>query len=64
MKDYRSSVSGDRDRLMAFNRYLRAHGILKGDSKFYVSLAHDADDIAKTLSVFEQALTAEDALAS
>jgi len=64
VKDYRSSVSGDRDRLMAFNRYLRAHGILKGDSKFYVSLAHDADDIAKTLSVFEQALTAEDALAS
>ena len=55
--DYRDSIAGNRDPLLAFNQYLRAHGVLKGDSKFYVSLAHDADDIAKTLNVFEQALT-------
>lgn len=55
--DYRDSISGNRDPVLAFNRFLRSHGVLKGDSKFYVSLAHDADDIAKTLHVFEQALT-------
>ena len=28
-----------------FNRRLRAGGIMKGESKFYVSLAHDAADV-------------------
>jgi glutamate-1-semialdehyde 2,1-aminomutase len=56
VSDFRTSVAGDRKRLMAFNKFVRAHGVLKGDSKFYVSLAHDADDIAKTLAVFEEAI--------
>jgi len=35
---------------------LRENGILKGDSKFYVSLAHDEADVAKTLDAFAAAV--------
>ncbi len=38
------------------NRHLRAAGILKGDSKYYMSLAHTEEDVAKTLDAFEAAL--------
>ena len=34
-----------------FNRRFREGGILKGESKFYVSLAHDAADVRHTLDV-------------
>ena len=35
---------------------LRSRGILKGDSKFYLSTAHTAADIAQTLDAFRAAL--------
>jgi len=38
------------------NRHLRAAGILKGDGKYYMSLAHTDDDIAATLEAFSDAL--------
>jgi glutamate-1-semialdehyde 2,1-aminomutase len=38
------------------NRHLRAAGILKGESKFYLSTAHTEDDVARTLEAFEEAL--------
>ena len=38
------------------NRHLRAAGILKGDSKYYMSLAHTQDDVARTLDAFAEAL--------
>ena len=41
------------------NRTLRAHGVLKGESKYYVSLAHDERDVADTLAAFAAAIAAE-----
>lgn len=50
--DYRTTIAGDAARMQRFNAGLRSRGILKGDSKFYVSLAHDDADVAKTLDAF------------
>jgi glutamate-1-semialdehyde 2,1-aminomutase len=35
---------------------MRSRGILKGDSKFYLSTAHTAADIAQTLEAFRAAM--------
>lgn len=53
--DYRDTLSGDSEMAKQFNRSLREHGILKGDSKYYVSLAHDRADIDKALAAFAAA---------
>ena len=37
---------------------LRENGVLRGDSKFYVSVAHDEQDIAFTLNAFDVAAKA------
>jgi glutamate-1-semialdehyde 2,1-aminomutase len=58
LNDYRATLRADADRAKRFNAALRANGILKGDSKFYVSLAHDRDDVATTLTAFEAAVAA------
>ncbi|MDA0998017.1 MAG: aminotransferase class III-fold pyridoxal phosphate-dependent enzyme [Proteobacteria bacterium] len=50
--DYRSSL-GNQDMMRRYSRLMRERGILKGESKLYVSLAHDARDIADTLTAFE-----------
>jgi glutamate-1-semialdehyde 2,1-aminomutase len=57
--DYRSGLLQDADALRRFNLSLRGHGVLKGDTKFYVSTAHDANDVKHTLEAFEAALDAE-----
>jgi glutamate-1-semialdehyde 2,1-aminomutase len=57
--DYRSGLQQDTEALRRFNLALRNHGVLKGDSKFYVSTAHDADDVKHTLEAFAAALDAE-----
>jgi glutamate-1-semialdehyde 2,1-aminomutase len=41
-----------------FNRHLRAGGVLKGESKYYLSLAHTPEDIAQTLDAFAAAIAA------
>ena len=56
VKDYRGMQGNDADRAQKFNAALRQNGILKGDSKFYVSLAHDEADVAKTLDAFAAAV--------
>jgi len=38
------------------NGVFRGRGILKGDAKFYMSLAHSAADVAKTLDAFRAAM--------
>jgi glutamate-1-semialdehyde 2,1-aminomutase len=38
------------------NGTLRGRGILKGESKFYMSLAHSAADVAQTLDAFSAAM--------
>ena len=56
VKDYRGMQTNDTERTQRFNATLRENGILKGDSKFYVSLAHDEADVAKTLDAFAAAV--------
>jgi glutamate-1-semialdehyde 2,1-aminomutase len=57
--DYRGTLRGDAEMQRRFNRRLREGGILKGDSKFYVSLAHDAADVRHTLGAIGAAIEAE-----
>lgn len=56
--DYRGTRKGDAARLRRFNGLLRERGVLKGDSKFYVSLAHTETDIQLTLDAVEDSLKA------
>jgi len=57
--DYRGVLRGDADRARRVNRRLREGGVLKGESKYYISLAHDEADVAHTLAAFEAAIRAE-----
>jgi glutamate-1-semialdehyde 2,1-aminomutase len=57
--DYRSGLHQDFDAMRRFNLALRGEGVLKGDTKFYVSTAHDDADVAKTVAAFRVALDAE-----
>ena len=57
--NYRATLRGDTAMQQRFNRRLREAGIMKGDSKFYVSLAHDAADVRQTLAAFTAAIEAE-----
>ena len=56
--DYRSAAKGDAPMLVRFNARLRERGVFKGDSKFYISLAHTDDDVSQTLEAFESAVKA------
>lgn len=57
--DYRGVLRADAERARRINRRLRAAGVLKGESKYYVSLAHDAADVAHVLAAFASAIEAE-----
>ena len=51
--DYRSTLRGDTALMAQFNSLLLEQGILKSwPDKFYVSLAHTAEDIDRTIEVF------------
>ena len=54
--DYRSTLLADKQTLGRFNEHLLAQGVLKGDTKFYVSLAHTAADVQHTLDAFSSAV--------
>ena len=54
--DYRSTLVADKQMLARFNELLLANGILKGDTKFYVSLAHTNADIQQTIDAFASAI--------
>ncbi len=56
VKDYRDSLKGDAAILKRFNQLLRARGIMKGESKYYVSLAHTQADIDHTIGAWTDAL--------
>lgn len=49
--DYRSAM-GDEAKMKRCNQLLRERGILKGESKYYISLAHTEADVAFTLDAF------------
>ncbi len=56
--DYRGWLAHDTEMQKRFNRRLLEKGILKGESKFYVSLAHDAADLGHALEAFPLAVEA------
>ena len=58
VRDYRSFQKGDAQVQRRFNALLRERGILKGESKYYVSLAHTAEDIRHTRDAWASALDA------
>ncbi len=59
LSDYRSVLRGDAAMAARFNARLRAAGILKGDSKYYLSTAHTQADIDQTLTAFRAACASE-----
>lgn len=54
--DYRSTLSSDGKILARFNRTLLEEGVFRGSQKFYVSLAHDEQDVKRTLDAFSRAV--------
>lgn len=52
IQNYRDTLNADTGLYKRFTTLLRQHGIFKGDTKFYVSLAHDEADIGLTLDAF------------
>jgi len=56
IKDYRDTLKGDKAMLTRFNQLLRERGIMKGESKYYVSLAHTQADIDHTLGAWADAI--------
>jgi len=57
IKDYRSAM-GNEAMQKQLNALLRSNGILKSESKHYLSLAHTPQDVAFTLAAFEAAVAA------
>jgi glutamate-1-semialdehyde 2,1-aminomutase len=56
IRDYRSTLTGDADLMRRFNALLRERGILKGESKYYISLAHTDQDIKDTIGIWKDAI--------
>ena len=56
--NYRDVITADMEKLKRFNRLLLELGVLKGDTKFYVSTAHDDADISHALAAFVDAAAA------
>lgn len=54
--DYRGTFRGNKDMMKTLNALLLERGILKGDSKYYVSLALTEDDIKQTIDAWEDAI--------
>jgi len=58
VRDYRGTLRGDAETLRRFNAILRERGILKGEQKYYVSLAHTAEDVRHTREAWSSAIKA------
>ena len=56
IKDYRDTLGGDKAMATRFNQLLRQRGLMKGESKYYVSLAHTQADIDHTIAAWEGAI--------
>ncbi len=52
MRDYRDLQRDDKQIRKQVNVLLRQRGILKGENKHYLSLAHTAEDIAQTCDAY------------
>lgn len=58
IRNYRDTQRGDAKRMARFNALLRERGILKGESKYYVSMALEPADIQHTLDAWDDAIAA------
>src|SRR5947209_1654570 len=58
VRDYRDTLRGDAELMRRFNMLLRERGVLKGESKYYISLAHHAEDIRFTVDAWKSAIKA------
>jgi glutamate-1-semialdehyde 2,1-aminomutase len=56
VRDYRGTLKGDTDMLRRFNAALRQRGIMKGESKYYVSTAHTEADVKHTIEAWKGAI--------
>jgi glutamate-1-semialdehyde 2,1-aminomutase len=56
VRDYRGTLRGDAEMLRRFNALLRERGILKGEQKYYVSLAHTPEDVRQTCDAWASAM--------
>jgi glutamate-1-semialdehyde 2,1-aminomutase len=56
IKDYRDTLKGDKAMMAQFNKLLRERGIMKGESKYYVSLAHTQADIDHAIGAWTDAI--------
>ncbi len=56
IRDYRGTLKGDADKLRRFNAALRRRGIMKGESKYYVSTAHTEADVQHTIAAWTDAI--------
>ena len=56
IRNYRDTLKGDKAMAARFNQLLRAKGIMKGESKYYVSLAHTNEDIDWTIRAWTEAI--------
>ena len=56
--DYRSTLGADKDRSLRLTKLLLEHGVFKGETKYYVSTAHDDEDVDLTANAFAAALEA------
>jgi len=58
VRDYRGTLRGDAGMLRRFNALLRERGVLKGEQKYYVSLAHTPEDVRHTRDSWDSAIKA------
>ncbi|MBS0547210.1 MAG: aminotransferase class III-fold pyridoxal phosphate-dependent enzyme [Proteobacteria bacterium] len=58
VKDYRDTLKADKAMAAKFNKLLRERGLMKGETKYYVSLAHTQADIDLTIAAWTESLKA------
>ena len=56
IRDYRATLKVDADLQRRFNAALRQRGIMKSETKYYISVAHDAADIKQTIEAWKGAI--------
>ena len=54
--DYQSTAGADKDKSAKLTRLLLENGVFKGETKYYVSTAHDDEDVELTANAFASAL--------
>ncbi len=59
LRDYRAILRADAEMARRFTGRLREHGVLKSESKCYVSLAHTEQDVRDTLAAWRSAVEQE-----